>query len=119
MKFDLQKFSEDIKIYRCKKGFSLSEFAKHLKIENQQFISLFETGKKAPSKKVFENYCKITEHSSDEYWKESDDTSFVDLINKVMPKDRKAFESVLEKISMREYLFALYDREKSSCKGCR
>ena len=90
-----------------------------MELENQQFISLYESGQRAPSKIVFENYCKITGHSSDEYWKGSDDTSFVDLINKVIPKDRKAFKSVLEKISMREYLFALYDRERSSCKGHR
>ena len=112
MKFDLQKFSEDIKMYRCNKGFSRAEFAKHLGVESQEFIFIFESGKRAPSKEVFENYCKITKHSSAEYWKESDDTLFVDLINKVIPKDRIAFESVLEKISMREYLFALYDREK-------
>ena len=112
MKFDLQKFSEDIKMYRCNKGFSRAEFAKHLGVESQEFIFLFESGKRAPSKDLFDNYCKITKHSSDEYWKESDDTSFTNLINKVIPKDRKALESVLEKISMREYLFALYDREK-------
>ena len=98
-------------MYRCNKGFSRAEFAKLLEIESQEFIFLFESGKRAPSKEAFENYCKITGHPSGDYWKKSEDTSFVDLINKVVPKDRKALESVLEKISMREYLFALYDRE--------
>ena len=60
MKFDLQKFSEDIKMYRCNKGFSRAEFAKHLGVESQEFIFLFESGKRAPSKDLFDNYCKIT-----------------------------------------------------------
>ena len=32
------------------------------------------------------------------------------LMGKIQPTDKKALESVLEKIGMREYLFALYDR---------
>lgn len=112
MKFNLQKFSADVKAYRNNAKLSQSELAERLELENHTLVSLFERGKRAPSKEVFANYCKLTGHSSDDYWEATNDMPSAYLMGKIQPEDKKALESALEKIGMREYLFALYDRVK-------
>ena len=111
MKFNLQKFSADVKAYRSNAKLSQSELAERLDLENHTLVSLFESGKRAPSKEVFANYCKLTGYSSDDYWEKADEMSFDYLMKRIKPSDKKALKSALEKIRMREYLFALFDRE--------
>ena len=63
-------------------------------------------------KDVFANYCRITGHRSEEYWEATNDMPSAYLMGKIQSADKKALESALQKIGMREYLFALYDRVK-------
>ena len=67
-------------------------------------------GKRAPSKDVFANYCQITNHRSEEYWDTNDSKPMAFLMGKISETDEKNLLDVLEKIGMREYLFALYNR---------
>lgn len=110
MNFNLQKFSADVKEFRKAHNLTQSEFASKLELDNHTLVSLFEQGKRAPSKEVFANYCRITGRRSEEYWEVTNDMPSAYLMGKIQPTDKKALESVLEKIGMREYLFALYDR---------
>ena len=59
MNFNLQKFSSDVKEYRKANKLTQSEFAGKLELDNHTLVSLFEQGKRAPSKEVFANYCQI------------------------------------------------------------
>ena len=72
MTFNLQKFSVDVKEYRKSQNLTQKEFASKLELDNHTLISLFEQGKRAPSKDVFANYCQITNHRSEEYWNTND-----------------------------------------------
>ena len=110
MTFNLQKFSVDIKEYRQIHNLTQKEFANKLELDNHTLISLFEQGKRAPSKDVFANYCQITNHRSEEYWESKDDKPMAFLMGKISETDEKNLLDVLEKIGMREYLFALYNR---------
>ena len=110
MTFNLQKFSVDIKEYRQIHNLTQKEFASKLELDNHTLISLFEQGKRAPSKDVFANYCQITKHRSEEYWESNDDKPMAFLMGKISETDEKNLLDVLEKIGMREYLFALYNR---------
>ena len=110
MNFNLQKFSADVKEFRKANKLTQSEFAGKLELDNHTLVSLFEQGKRAPSKEVFANYCRTTGHRSEEYWEATNDMPSAYLMGKIQQGDKKALESVLEKIGMREYLFALYDR---------
>ena len=110
MNFNLQKFSADVKDFRKANNLTQSEFASKLELDNHTLISLFEQGKRAPSKDVFANYCRITNHRSEEYWESTDDMPTAFLMGKIADSDKAGVTEVLEKIGMREYLFALYDR---------
>ncbi len=110
MKFNLEKFSTDVKEYRKSNSLTQSEFARKLELDNHALVSLFEQGKRAPSKEVFANYCNMTNHRSEEYWDSANDMSSAYLLENIMDSDRESFSAALEKICMREYLFALYDR---------
>ena len=66
MKFNLEKFSTDVKEYRKSNSLTQSEFARELELDNHALVSLFEQGKRAPSKEVFANYCNMTNHRSEE-----------------------------------------------------
>lgn len=110
MTFNLQKFSVDIKEYRQIHNLTQKEFASKLELDNHTLISLFEQGKRAPSKDVFANYCQITNHRSEEYWDTNDSKPMAFLMGKISETDEKNLLDVLEKIGMREYLFALYNR---------
>lgn len=110
MNFNLQKFSADVKEFRKANKLTQSEFAGKLELDNLTLVSLFEQGKRAPSKKVFANYCRTIGHRLEEYWEATNDLPSAYLMGKIQPTDKKALESALEKIGMREYLFALYDR---------
>lgn len=110
MTFNLQKFSVDIKEYRQIHNLTQKEFASKLELDNHTLISLFEQGKRAPSKDVFANYCRITKHRSEEYWDTNDSKPMAFLMGKISETDEKNLLDVLEKIGMREYLFALYNR---------
>ena len=112
MNFNLQKFSADVKEFRNANKLTQSEFAAKLELDNHTLVSLFEQGKRAPSKEVFANYCRITGHRSEEYWEATNDMPSAYLMGKIQEADKKALESALKKIGMREYLFALYDRVK-------
>lgn len=112
MNFNLQKFSADVKEFRNANKLTQSEFAAKLELDNHTLVSLFEQGKRAPSKDVFANYCRITGHRSEEYWEATNDMPSAYLMGKIQSADKKALESALQKIGMREYLFALYDRVK-------
>lgn len=110
MNFNLQKFSSDVKEYRKINNLTQADFAHKLKLDNHTLVSLFEQGKRAPSKDVFANYCRITNHRAEDYWETSDDMPMAFLMGKIADLDKASFTDVLEKIGMREYLFALYDR---------
>ena len=111
MTFNLRKFSVDIKEYRQIHNLTQKEFASKLELDNHTLISLFEQGKRAPSKDVFANYCRITGHRSEEYWEATNDSKpMAFLMGKISETDEKNLLDVLEKIGMREYLFALYNR---------
>ncbi len=110
MKFNLEKFSTDVKEYRKYNNLTQSEFARELELDNHTLVSLFEQGKRAPSKEVFANYCRITNHRSEEYWDSENDMPSVYLMGNIAESDRESLSDALEKIGMREYLFALYDR---------
>jgi len=110
MNFNLQKFSSDVKEYRKINNLTQADFAHKLKLDNHTLVSLFEQGKRAPSKDVFAQYCLITNHRSEEYWEPSDDMPMAFLMGKIADLDKASLTDVLEKIGMREYLFALYDR---------
>lgn len=112
MNFNLQKFSADVKEFRNANKLTQSEFAAKLELDNHTLVSLFEQGKRAPSKDVFANYCRITGHRSEEYWEATNEMPSAYLMGKIQSADKKALESALQKIGMREYLFALYDRVK-------
>ena len=112
MNFNLQKFSADVKDFRTVNDLTQKEFAAKLELDNHTLVSLFEQGKRAPSKDVFANYCRITGHRSEEYWEATNDMPSAYLMGKIQSADKKALESALQKIGMREYLFALYDRVK-------
>ena len=112
MNFNLQKFSADVKEFRTVNDLTQKEFAAKLELDNHTLVSLFEQGKRAPSKDVFANYCRTTGHRSEEYWEATNDMPSAYLMGKIRPEDKRALESALEKIGMREYLFALYDRVK-------
>ena len=60
MDFNLQKYSIDVKQYRKSHNLTQKDFAEQLQLENHTLISLFEQGKRAPSKDVFATYCNIT-----------------------------------------------------------
>ena len=53
MTFNLQKFSVDIKEYRQIHNLTQKEFASKLELDNHTLVSLYEQGKRAPSKDVF------------------------------------------------------------------
>ena len=111
MNFNLQKFSADVKEFRNANKLTQSEFAAKLELDNHTLVSLFEQGKRAPSKDVFANYCRITNHRSEEYWEDNNNNMpAAFLMGKIADSDKKGLSEVLEKIGMREYLFALYDR---------
>ncbi|EPF47275.1 hypothetical protein HMPREF1222_01099 [Treponema vincentii F0403] len=110
MNFNLQKFSSDVKEYRKINNLTQADFAHKLKLDNHTLVSLFEQGKRAPSKDVFANYCRITNHRAEDYWETSDDMPMAFLMGKIADLDKASLTDVLEKIGMREYLFALYDR---------
>ena len=110
MNFNLQKFSADVKEFRKAYKLTQSEFASKLELDNHTLVSLFEQGKRAPSKEVFANYCRITNHRSEEYWEATDDMPAAFLMGKIAESNKNALSEALEKIGMREYLFALYDR---------
>ena len=110
MNFNLQKFSRDVKEYRKINNLTQADFAHKLKLDNHTLVSLFEQGKRAPSKDVFANYCRITNHRAEDYWETSDDMPMAFLMGKIADLDKASLTDVLEKIGMREYLFALYDR---------
>ena len=110
MNFNLQKFSADVKEFRSVNKLTQSEFAAKLELDNHTLVSLFEQGKRAPSKDVFANYCRITNHRSEEYWEDNNNMPAAFLMGKIADSDKKGLSEVLEKIGMREYLFALYDR---------
>ncbi len=110
MNFNLEKFSTDVKAYRKLNNLTQADFAHKLKLDNHTLVSLFEQGKRAPSKDVFAQYCRITHHRSEEYWETSDDMPTAFLMGKIADFDKASLTDVLEKIGMREYLFALYDR---------
>ena len=110
MNFNLQKFSADVKEFRNANKLTQEKFAAKLELDNHTLVSLFEQGKRAPSKDVLANYCRITGHRSEEYWEATNDMPSAYLMGKIQQGDKKALESALEKIGMREYLFALYDR---------
>ena len=59
MNFNLQKFSADVKEFRKANKLTQSEFAGKLELDNHTLVSLFEQGKRAPSKEVFANCNKI------------------------------------------------------------
>lgn len=110
MNFNLQKFSSDVKEYRKINNLTQADFAHKLNLDNHTLVSLFEQGKRAPSKDVFANYCRITNHRAEDYWETSDDMPMAFLMGKIADLDKASLTDVLEKIGMREYLFALYDR---------
>jgi len=110
MNFNLQKFSSDVKEYRKINNLTQADFAHKLRLDNHTLVSLFEQGKRAPSKDVFANYCRITNHRAEDYWETSDDMPMAFLMGKIADLDKASLTDVLEKIGMREYLFALYDR---------
>ena len=110
MNFNLQKFSTDIKNFRKTSGLTQSELASKLELDNHTLISFFEQGKRAPSKSVFANYCRLTNHTSEEYWENDEPLPNVFLMGKFSDSDKASFTEALEKIQMREYLFALYER---------
>ena len=110
MNFNLQKFSADVKEFRSVNDLTQKEFAAKLELDNHTLVSLFEQGKRAPSKDVFAIYCNITGHRSEEYWEDKNDMPTAFLMGKIADSDKKGLSEVLEKIGMREYLFALYDR---------
>lgn len=110
MNFNLQKFSTDVKEYRKTQKLTQRDFARKLELDNHTLVSLFEQGKRAPSKDVFANYCRITNHRFEEYWETSDDMPMAFLMGKIADLDKVGLTEALEKIGMREYLFALYDR---------
>ncbi len=110
MTFNLQKFSVDVKDYRKANNLTQSEFASKLELDNHTLVSLFEQGKRAPSKDVFANYCRITNHRSEEYWEVDDNKPTAFLMGAISNTDKLYLEEALEKIGMREYLFALYER---------
>lgn len=110
MNFNLQKFSVDVKEYRKSNKLTQSDFARKLELDNHTLVSLFEQGKRAPSKDVFANYCRITNHRSEEYWESDDNKPAAFLMGAISDSDKPYLEEALEKIGMREYLFALYDR---------
>ena len=111
MNFNLQKFSIDIKEYRISQNLTQKAFASNLELDNHTLVSLYEQGKRAPSKEVFANYCRITGHRSEEYWEATNDSKpMAFLMGKISEMDKKSLLDVLEKIGMREYLFALYNR---------
>ncbi len=111
MRFDLQRFSADVKEYRLKERLTQREFAEQLGLENHTLVSLYESGKRAPSKETLANYCRVTGHAIDEYWVESVELPIAAyLMGNISGSDRDSFESALKKIGIREYLFAVYDR---------
>ena len=110
MNFNLQKFSADVKEFRNANKLTQEKFAAKLELDNHTLVSLFEQGKRAPSKDVFANYCRITGHRSEEYWEDNNNIPAAFLMGKIADSDKKGLSEVLEKIGMREYLFALYDR---------
>lgn len=110
MNFNLEKFSTDVKEYRKTHNLTQSDFARKLELDNHTLVSLFEQGKRVPSKDVFANYCRITNHRAEDYWEALDDMPAAFLMGKIAELDKEGLSEVLEKIAMREYLFALYDR---------
>ena len=110
MNFNLQKFSADAKEFRKANKLTQTDFAGKLELDNLTLVSLFEQGKRAPSKEVFANYCRVTGHSSEDYWELNEEKPYVILTEKIAESDKTVLSELLEKIEMREYLFALYDR---------
>ena len=110
MYFDLQKFSSDVKQFRKVNKLTQSEFAKKLELDNNNLVSLFEQGNRAPSKTIFENYCRITGYCFEDYWKSSEEEKYSSLMRQIAESDKEDLTKALEKIRIREYLFALYDR---------
>lgn len=112
MYFDLQKFSSDVKQFRKVNKLTQLEFAKKLELENKTLVSLFEQGNCAPSKKIFENYCSITGYCPENYWKSNEEETHSFLMRQIAESDKEILTETLEKIRIREYLFALYARIK-------
>lgn len=110
MYFDLQKFSTDVKDFRNVNKLTQSEFAKKLNLNNNTMVALFEQGSRAPSKTVFENYCRFTGYCSEDYWKSDEEETYSFLMRQIAASDKKALAEALEKIKIREYLFALFAR---------
>lgn len=112
MNFNLQKFSDDVKAYRKVNNLTQSDFAHKLDLDNHTLVSLFEQGKRAPSKEVFAKYCHVTNRRSEEYWETTGNMPTVFLMGAISDSDKTFLSEALNKIAMREYLFALYDRVK-------
>ena len=110
MTFNLPKFSTDVKEFRKTNNLTQQELASKFGLDKHTLISLFEQGKRAPSKEVFANYCRITGRRSEEYWEATNEMPIAFLMGKIADSDKAGVTEVLEKIGMREYLFALYDR---------
>lgn len=112
MNFNLQKFSADVKEFRKVHKLSQLDFAGKLELENHSLVSMYELGKRAPSKVVFAKFCELTGRSADEYWESTEDKPSVYLMGNIAKADKDSLDAILEKIEIREYLFALYDRVK-------
>ena len=114
MYFDLQKFSSDVKQFRKVNKLTQSEFAKKLELDNKTLVSLFEQGNRAPSKTIFANYCHITGYCPEDYWKSNEEERYSFLMRQISESDKEVLAKTLEKIQIRDYLFALYDRIKNN-----
>lgn len=110
MIFNLKKFSNDVQDYIKNNNLTQTELAKKLDLKSHTLISLFEQGKRAPSKDVFATFCRITGHKSEEYWESAVDIPLAYLMGNISDADHESLAVALEKIGMREYLFALYNR---------
>lgn len=110
MYFNLKKFSDDVQDYIKKNSLTQTEFAKQLDLKSHTLISLFEQGKRAPSKDTFANFCKITGHKAEDYWETTTNLPFAYLMGNISDSDHDSLSIALKKIDMREYLFALYNR---------
>ncbi|MGN1405392.1 MAG: helix-turn-helix transcriptional regulator [Erysipelotrichaceae bacterium] len=107
--FNSEKFCKDLIETRGK--MSQVEFAQKIGVKRST-LSLLENGRQIPNIEILSCLCSINNKSIDEYFREIGDDVLVYFMGSLEEADRNIFNSVIEKIRIRERYKQLSERAK-------
>lgn len=109
--FNSEKFCRDLIETRGK--MSQMEFAQKIGVKRST-LSLLENGRQIPNIEILSCLCSLNNKSIDEYFNETRDDSLVYFMGSLEEADQKVFNSVIEKIRIRERYKQLSERAKDA-----